>query len=48
MDPILERPLYAKFLKDTISNKRKFQENAMVSFTELWKSVVLFSKTSYL
>jgi len=34
LDAILEMPSYAKFLKDILSNKRKFQKNAVVSFME--------------
>ena len=34
MDAILEMPSYAKFLKEMLSNRRKFQENVVVSLTE--------------
>ena len=34
LEAILEMPSHAKLLKDTLSNKKKFQENVMVSLME--------------
>jgi len=43
LDVIYEMPSYAKLLKEILSNKRKFQENVMVSLME-YCSVILENK----